>query len=118
MRALLVGLFSARERLPERLLEAAARGLEARGIVVVGRLIQRRGVSRGRARPGGALRMASALSAAHYLGSGKAKELAAMRAETGVDLVVLVGSPSPGQRDRLALLVGCEVEVISPDSIP
>lgn len=54
------------------------------------------------------------MSAACYLGTGKAMELAAMCKQLAADKVVLVGRPTASQRERLAQLVGCEIEVFDP----
>ncbi|WP_448318784.1 hypothetical protein [Streptomyces sp. CO7] len=96
-----VGLFSAKEREFAALMDAAAAELEARGVRVVGRLVQRRGVSRG-----GARKMSLPYSSRTLLSSGKARELAATCERTGAGAAVLVTTPTDRQRHALTALLG------------
>jgi 50S ribosomal subunit-associated GTPase HflX len=111
-RVVIVGLFSAKDKGAE----AAMRELEAAvvraGNVVVGRVVQRRGVSRSRT-PGGARRMDAPMNAATYIGTGKAEEVAELCRRFDADLVVVRGAPSPTQIDRLREVIGREV-IASP----
>ena len=68
---MLVGLFSAKDKQVDAKLDSLEASVEARGGRVVGRQIQRRGVSRG-----GAERMTLPLSRRTLLSSGKAREVA------------------------------------------
>jgi 50S ribosomal subunit-associated GTPase HflX len=103
-RVIVVGLFSAKDDSYDAVmdeLEAAQRGA---GNVVVGRAVQRKGVSRG-----GVKRMRTPVDAATYIGRGKAEEVAALCARTNADLVVFRGAPSISQIVRLQRLFACEV---------
>ncbi len=108
MRVIVVGLFSAKDADAPAVMDAIAAQLARDGHVVVGRVVQRRGVSRAPG-PGGARRMGAAMDPATYIGRGKADELARLRAETGAELVVMHGTPSASQLDRLRTIVGCDV---------
>ena len=107
-RVIIVGLFSAKHAsyaVDMRELEAQLRDA---GNVVVGTVVQRRGVSRARG-PGGAQRMDVPMDPATYIGRGKADEVAELRCRCQADCVVVRGSPSRSQLDRLQAIVGCEV---------
>lgn len=107
-RLIVAGLFSARLEDPTGALDELARRLTDAGAEVVGRVLQRRGVSRD-TRPGGAKRMDRPLSSRTVLGAGKAKELAALCAETGADSVVFHNELSDRQREELTKLCGVPV---------
>lgn len=108
-RIILVALVSAREKEPDSALHAPEQAVSTAGGQVVGRLIQRRGVSRDR-RPGGAERMDRPMSAATLIGKGKADELAELCRDTSADLVVFENPLSGTQQGNLAEL--CAVPVI------
>jgi hypothetical protein len=107
-RIIIVGLFSARDDGHEATMDALAGALAHDGNVVVGRVVQRRGVSRAGG-PGGARGMDAPMDAATYLGRGKATEVAQLRRSTNADLVVVRGAPSATQLARLREIIGCEV---------
>jgi 50S ribosomal subunit-associated GTPase HflX len=100
----IVGYFSGREKDHAAQMDAAARELSALGARVVGRIAQRRGVSRG-----GARKMGLPLSPRTLLGGGKAREAAALRERTGADAAVFLSPLSPQQRRVLTELLGCPV---------
>ncbi|MFB6841731.1 hypothetical protein [Streptomyces sp. NPDC056361] len=97
----LVGYFSAKQKDFHALMDAAAAALAARGVRVVGRIVQRRGASRG-----GARNMARPLSRKTVLGQGKIREAAAACAATDADAVVFLWSLTERQRQTLTLLLG------------
>ena len=107
-KVVLVGLFSARVPNPGAELLSLANLLEAAGAQVVGRLLQRRGVSRAKG-PGGAKRMEAPL-AATVIGAGKARELATLCGETGADLVVSWNELTERQRQELEKATGVQVQ--------
>jgi hypothetical protein len=107
-RVVLAGLFSARAADPAAVIDALGRSLEATGALVVGRVVQRRGVSRDR-RPGGSKRMDRPMSAATVIGSGKARELATLCANTNADLVVFHNTLTGSQRETLTVICGIPV---------
>lgn len=108
-RVILAGLFSAKLEAPATELDALEERVRAHGGIVVGRVQQRRGVSRSRD-PGGAKRLEHALSPRTLLGSGKALELAELCRATRADLVLFWNPLTPHQRDALAALTGTDVE--------
>jgi 50S ribosomal subunit-associated GTPase HflX len=107
-KVIIVGLFSAKDDGYESAMRELETSLRRAGNLVVGSIIQRRGVSRSR-KPGGAHRMDAPMDAATYIGRGKAEEVAELRRNTEADLVVVHGSPSSIQLARLQQIIGCEV---------
>jgi hypothetical protein len=105
---LLAGLFSAKVDDPEGEMALRAAQVVAQGGVVVGQVVQRRGVSRS-PRPGGSHSMNRPMAPATYLGKGKVEELAALRRATGAGLVVVCNDLSPTQIRNLERIVGCPV---------
>ena len=101
-------LVSARDDAPSSAVESLEKALAAAGACVVGRLVQRRGVSRDK-RPGGAQRMDRPISSATLIGKGKASELAALCGEVSADLVVFQNRLSSTQRSNLRELCGVQV---------
>ncbi|MBM7086903.1 hypothetical protein [Micromonospora humidisoli] len=101
---MLVGLFSAKDRRVDAKLDLLAASVEARGGRVVGRQIQRRGVSRG-----GASRMTSPFSRRTLLSSGKAHEVADACRSAAVAMAVFVNPLTEHQRTVLSDLLGCPV---------
>lgn len=104
-RIIVAGLLSAKHPDPEALLSQLAEELEARGGTVVGRLLQRRGVSRG-----GAARMSQPLSWRTVFGPGKTRELVALVAETDADCVVTCNILIDNQRKTLRERTGVTVQ--------
>lgn len=78
------------------------------GGINVGRLIQRRGVSRSR-RAGGASRMDQSLTQRALFGSGKLQELATQTRSSAAEILLIYNSLTDGQRKALAELTGCKV---------
>ncbi|MGW3666495.1 HflX-like GTP-binding protein [Streptomyces sp. NPDC005141] len=98
---MLVGYFSAKERNFVDIMDAAAAELTARGARIVGRTVQRRGVS-----GGGVKKMALPYSSRTLLSSGKVREVAAACAGTDADAVVFVASLTERQRRVLTEILG------------
>lgn len=92
---------------PEIELAPLAEEVARAGGLVVGRVVQRRGVSRS-SRPGGALaaRTAVPMSSRTYLGPGKADELRQTCASTDADVVVFYNALNEGRRAVLAEITG------------
>jgi 50S ribosomal subunit-associated GTPase HflX len=104
----LIGLFSAKDKLYEVRLDELAALVEARGSRVVGRYVQRRGASdRWRERPGGAARMSLPFSRRTLLTHGKAREIAEACRKADIDAAVFVNTLTPIQRTVLADILGC-----------
>src|SRR5512132_1994743 len=76
--------------------------------IVVGQVLQRRGVSRDD-RPGGSRRMDRPMNPATYFGTGKVQEIADLRRATTADLVVICAKLSPSQLANLERIIGCWV---------
>ncbi|MEU9874930.1 hypothetical protein [Streptomyces phaeochromogenes] len=104
----LVGFFSAKQKDFAVRMDAAAVDLTARGARVVGRVVQRRGVS-----DGGARKMTLPYSSRTLLSSGKTREVAALREETGADAVIFLNALTEHQRRVLTEAFGCPAVSLS-----
>jgi hypothetical protein len=89
-------------------MDAAALRLTARGARVVGRIVQRRGVS-----DGGARKMALPYSSRTLLSSGKVREVAESCERADADLVVFVASLTERQQHVLTGMLGRPVMGLS-----
>jgi len=107
VRVVVCALVSARVEAPEALFDAMTRELERAGAVVVGRMLQRRGVSRSR-RPGGAAKMDQPMGRGLF-SDGKVIELAALVRASEAALLVVHNAITSGQRRVLAAATGCDV---------
>ncbi|MFB7241699.1 hypothetical protein ACFCYX_04395 [Streptomyces populi] len=105
---MLVGFFSAKEKDFAALMDAAALRLTACGARVVGRIVQRRGVS-----DGGARKMALPYSSRTLLSSGKVREVAQSCERADADLVVFVASLTERQQHVLTGTLGRPVMSLS-----
>ncbi|WP_199853946.1 hypothetical protein [Plantactinospora sp. BB1] len=101
---MLVGLFTAKDKKFDAKLDFLAASVEAHGGRVVGRHVQRRGVSHG-----GAAKMTSPFSRRTLLGPGKAREIAQASRAAGVDVAVFVNPLTEHQRTVLGDMFGCLV---------
>ncbi|MEU9898973.1 hypothetical protein ACIBCS_11985 [Streptomyces phaeochromogenes] len=104
----IVGYFSAKQKDFAVRMDTAAADLSARGARVVGRVVQRRGVS-----DGGVKRMTVPYSSRTLLSSGKAREVAALREESGADAVVFLNALTEHQRRVLTEAFGCPAVSLS-----
>ncbi|MFE1552951.1 hypothetical protein [Streptomyces sp. NPDC058718] len=100
-RVVTVGYFSAKEKNPVALMDAADTELTARGARIVGRIVQRRGVS-----AGGVGKMALPYSSRTLLSRGKVRELAEACEATDADLVVFVAALTEHQQRVLTGVLG------------
>lgn len=107
-RVFVCALVSARRPDPEAILDAMVRELEREGAVVVGRMLQRRGVSRSR-KPGGAAKMDQPLTQRGLFSTGKLAQLAAWTKDSQAEVVVIHNLLTHGQRQVLTDLTGCDV---------
>ncbi|MFF3948335.1 hypothetical protein ACFYYN_26435 [Streptomyces sp. NPDC001902] len=103
-----VGLFSAKEKDFAALMDAAAVELAARGARVVGRIVQRRGVS-----DGGVTKMALPYSSRTLLSYGKVREAAAVCEAADADAAVFVAPLTERQRRVLTGMLGCPAVSLS-----
>lgn len=86
-----------------------------RGDEVVGKLLQRRGVSRSKIQ-GGSKRMDMPLTQRTLFGPGKTQELAALAQFAEASHLLIFNSITDGQRLALAGLTGTEVYSFTDDS--
>ena len=100
----LVGLFSAKDRESENKLDLLASLVEAHGGQVVGRHVQRRGVS-----SGGADKMGDPFSRRTLLSPGRAREVADACRQRGAGVVVFANPLTDHQRAVLTDMFGCPV---------
>ncbi|MGC4848388.1 hypothetical protein ACLQ3F_14210 [Micromonospora sp. DT15] len=100
----LVGLFSAKDKEFESTLDLLASLVEAHGGRVVGRHVQRRGVS-----AGGADKMGDPFSRRTLLSPGRASEVAEACRQQGVGVVVFANPLTDHQRTVLTDMFGCPV---------
>ena len=110
----LVGLFSAKDREFGRKLDLLAATVRAHGGRVLGRHVQRRGVSRG-----GAAKMNTPFSRRTLISPGKAREIARACRESDVAVAVFVNPLTAHQRGALSAMFGCPVisgeDIAAPD---
>ncbi|WP_330461185.1 hypothetical protein OIB37_32550 [Streptomyces sp. NBC_00820] len=99
---MIVGYFSGKQKDFAALMDAAAREMTRRGARVVGRIVQRRGVS-----DGGAGKMALPYSSRTLLSHGKAREAAALCVRTDADAAVFLAPLTERQRRVLTGMFGC-----------
>ncbi|WP_247706128.1 hypothetical protein [Streptomyces liliiviolaceus] len=97
----LVGYFSGRQKDFAASMDAAARALTERGARVVGRIVQRRGVS-----AGGVGKMTLPYSSRTLLSYGKVRETAELCARTEADAAVFLTPLTERQRHVLPRLLG------------
>ncbi|WP_328302795.1 hypothetical protein OG389_33950 [Streptomyces sp. NBC_00435] len=109
----LVGLFSGKRKDFASVMDAAAAGLTDRGVRVLGRAVQRRGVS-----DGGVRGMSRPLSSRTLIGRGKAREVAVVREATGADAVAFVNPLTDRQRRLLTELFGCPTVSLTDGPAP
>jgi 50S ribosomal subunit-associated GTPase HflX len=107
---MLVGLFSAKDKEFDAKLDLLAASVETLGGRVVGRRVQRRGVSRG-----GARRMASPFSRRTLLSSGKVREVADACRSAEVAVAVFLNPLTEHQRNVLSDMFDCPV--VSSDDL-
>ncbi|MFD8982632.1 hypothetical protein [Streptomyces sp. NPDC059564] len=98
----LVGLFSSKRKEFVTLMDEAEARVSALGGRVVGRIVQRRGVS-----DGGVRLMERPFSSRTLLRSGKVREAAALRERTAACAVVFLSELTECQRRVLSAALGC-----------
>ncbi|CAM3218643.1 hypothetical protein [Stackebrandtia soli] len=103
-RAVLAGLFPAKPADHDLHMDRLAERARRLGATIVGRVVQRRGVSHG-----GVHLMGAPLSRTTILGRGKAVELARLVCETAATVVIMANPLTERQREALQDLTGCAV---------
>lgn len=101
---LVAGLFSAKEKEYEAIMDATAALATSRGARVVGRVVQRRGVSHG-----GVATMTWPFSRQTLLSAGKVHEIAERCQADHIGAVVFVNTLTEYQRQILEERFGCPV---------
>ena len=105
------GLVSAKLDLNEFLSPLRAKIINMGGLIV-GELIQRRGVSRSK-KPGGAKNMDNTLSPKTYINSGKVKELKALAEKQKCDIIIFINRLTESQKENLKELTCVDIEAIT-----
>jgi GTP-binding GTPase N-terminal len=100
----LIGYFSTKEKEYAALMDGFARLIEARGARVVGRFVQRRGVSHG-----GVDKMNLPLSSRTLFGAGKVREIADAREAANAGAVISFNALTDHQRGVLEQIFGCPI---------
>jgi 50S ribosomal subunit-associated GTPase HflX len=113
-RWLVCALLSAHIKNPELVMQEMEASIVGRGDEVVGRLLQRRGVSRSKT-PGGSNRMDMPLTQRTLFGPGKTQELAALAKSAEASHLLIYNSITGGQRYALGELTGTEVHSFTDD---
>ncbi|GGU24777.1 hypothetical protein GCM10010274_09240 [Streptomyces lavendofoliae] len=98
----LVGYFCGKQKDFAVLMDTAAQQATKHGARVVGRIVQRRGVS-----AGGARKMALPYSSRTLLSYGKVREVAALRERTDADAALFLSTLTERQRRVLTEMIGC-----------
>jgi 50S ribosomal subunit-associated GTPase HflX len=98
----LVGYFSGKQKDFAALMDTAAQQATKHGVRVVGRIVQRRGVS-----DGGAKKMALPYSSRTLLSYGKVREVAALCEQTDADAVLFLSTLTERQRRVLTGMLSC-----------
>ena len=101
---LLVGYFSAQQRDYVETMDGLAERVTALGAQVVGRFVQRRGISHG-----GIRMVALPWSRRTLISAGRVREVAEARHATGASAVIFVNELSEHQRGVLVGAFGCRV---------
>ncbi|WP_045858689.1 HflX-like GTP-binding protein [Teredinibacter purpureus] len=109
---IIVGLFSAKRKDIDSEISSMKSTLIKHGAIVVGVLIQRRGVSRS-SKKGGVRQMDSPLNSATVIGPGKVEELSRLVTELQANTVVFYNDLHSTQKTRLQEIVGCNVFCIN-----
>ncbi|MFG2988997.1 hypothetical protein ACGFZK_06795 [Streptomyces sp. NPDC048257] len=109
----LVGFFSGKQKDFATLMDAAETDLTSRGVRVLGRAVQRRGVS-----DGGVRSMARPFSSRTVIRYGKAREVAKVREATGADAVAFLNPLTERQRRVLTHLFDCPAVSLAPSYPP
>ena len=107
-RCLIVGLFSMKEKNIETHLTNVKSLIEANEGIIVGNLVQRRGVSRAK-KVGGMKKLDKPMNPATYLGKGKAEELAKLSKDTEAQKIIFLHKLSEGQKRNLSEITNCQI---------
>jgi 50S ribosomal subunit-associated GTPase HflX len=107
-KVIIAGLISYKAAISESSFYELENYIENKGGKVVGKLLQRRGVSRSKM-AGGAKKLNQPLDSSTFIGKGKADELKEICNKTKSDTVVFINKLKKTQIEKLSLLTDCEV---------
>jgi hypothetical protein len=102
------GLFSGKDKEYESKINLACAKIKSLGGILMGCIIQRRGVSRSK-KPGGSKRMGESLNAKYIFSTGKIRELIELVNSSGADMLIFYNSLNKTQRSVLRHISQCEV---------
>ncbi len=100
----IAGLVSSKLKESESFFSDLEDKIKIGGGIIVGQLIQRKGVSRSN-KPGGSQKLESPLDSSTFIGKGKVNELKELCNTTKSDLVVFINQLSLSQKERLEQLI-------------
>lgn len=101
---IVVALVSAKDKAALEQIGEIEAELGCSGAKLGGRIVQRRGVSRG-----GVAKLNRPLSPATVISAGKVQELASLVRESGADFVVFLNELTASQVERVEEITGCRV---------
>lgn len=105
-RIILAGLFSAKIEHPEKCFNAIEIEINNQGGKVVGKIIQRKGISRSKS-AGGSKRLNDPMHPATFMGKGKIHELRELYVKTEADFIIFLNKLSISQIRRLESMINC-----------
>ncbi len=107
-KCIVAGLFSMKDENIKNHVSEVTELIQNKGGVVVGSIIQRRGVSRSK-KEGGSKKMSLPMNAATFIGSGKANELKSMVDLEGAEIIVFLNKLTTAQKYNLYELTDCTI---------
>jgi 50S ribosomal subunit-associated GTPase HflX len=107
-RCLIAGLFSMKEKTIEEHFSKVKLIVESKGGIVVGKLFQRRGISRAKTSCG-MKKLNLPLSVATFLGKGKTEELILLSKKTEAEIIIFLNKLSETQKQNLSTKTGCKL---------
>ncbi len=117
IRAIIAALVSAKATDTDDRIRILTKALVSHGVIVVGTLVQRRGVSRSKL-PGGSKHLDLPLNNATVIGPGKVQELERLVQEHEATVVYFLNDLSVAQSQRIGRLTGCSVLPCLDESNP
>jgi GTPase len=109
---IIAGLISYKMAVSENSFYELENYIQDKGGEIVGKLLQRRGVSRSKI-AGGAKKLHQPLDSSTFIGKGKSDELKELCNKTKSDMVVFINKLKKTQIEKLSILTGCEVIYLS-----
>ncbi|WP_299381298.1 hypothetical protein [uncultured Lacinutrix sp.] len=110
-RVIISGLVSSKLNLEDHLISIRDRIINQGGLIV-GELVQRRGVSRSK-KPGGSKMLDLPLSARTYISTGKVEELKELSKNINADIVVFINNLNDSQIQNIESLTETKVVILN-----